>query len=748
MVENGTYSDEQVDILRRTPIEEVLRARGFNTKHTRASLYHSPFREDKTASFHIDPAKNVWSDPGDQDPAHFKKNRDGSLKKQAGGDVIDLVMFLDGVTFRKALDYLASFNPGIVPVRGGMTRNAPASFNADGALAGYACHSGGALGADSYWGEAGARLGVAANHYWHGKKTPNGNVEVTEEQFREGVGMVNRANRRLHRNPDKYMDLLARNWMQVREAEAVYAVGRFAESPIRIGREAAMGYRGVDGGTGWAAQMAADSGKPLYLFDQVSCRWYRFKGPDRAFDGWEPLPGAPALTKDFAGIGTRKLTEDGRLAIREAYSATLRQVRGLSEAAAGKAPEQDDYMSRVDMTSRMNIYFGTGENASLSNMAERPFTVGLNRFRCVEQWFQWSKAVFAGDAEIASAILSADDPKQAKSLGRQVRGLDSAAWDAVAPQVMEQGIRLSFVANPSAQAELLRTGSAFLTHEQDRGRWGTEFPRILMKVRAEMLSQIVDDNGVYVGASTIDIRSFERGPRMASLRDYFTDVRKISPETLSKYAFEVKYNVIHNDTGEVSARQYAAVGFPNVSGQWALRGAPYRERNGEMNGGIKRSTGGDFTAIDREGNLMFREGVDGIVPGAPSLRRTADFVVVFEGFTDFMSWMDWNGKAVPGNTDVVILNSTSNTPSAMDFIVSHPKVIAYLDNDDAGRQRTDQIREKAAVAGVQFRDCAFAYAPHNDLNAAWMQEVARREKKTQNQEQKPASERKVTHKPS
>ena len=146
-----------------------------------------------------------------------------------------------------------------------------------------------------------------------------------------------------------------------------------------------------------------------------------------------------------------------------------------------------------------------------------------------------------------------------------------------------------------------------------------------------------------------------------------------------------------------------------------------------MNKGIKRSTGGDFTAVDREGNLMFRDGVDNIVPGGNPLRRSADWVVVFEGFTDFMSWLDWNGKDVPGNTDVVILNSTSNTPAAMDYIVSHPKIVTYLDNDDSGRTRTEQIREAAAVAGRAFKDCAFAYAGSNDLNEAWVKEVKRRE---------------------
>lgn len=717
MAENVSYSKEQVDILRRTPIEEVFRARGLDTSHTRSGLYHSPFRADKTPSFHIDTTRNVWSDPGDDDPAHVKRNRDGSLKKQAGGDVVDLVMFLDGISFRKALDYLAGFNPGIVPEKGRIRRG-EVDVKPDGALAGYVNHSGGAVGADSYWGEAGARFGVESRHYWHGKRTPNGNTEVTPDQFAEGREMVLRANRRLNRAPEKYMDLLARNWMQVKNADAVFAVGRFSDVPVRVAG-GQFGYRQVDGGTGWAAQMAIDSGKPLYLFDQVSCKWYRFRSPDRSRNGWEELKEAPALTQNFAGIGTRKLTEDGQLAIRNAYSATLRRVKGLSEKDAVEG-RKDDFMTGVDMTNRLNVWFASGDNAALSNMAERPFNVGLHRFNSVEQWFQWSKAVFAGDSDVAEMILETADPKEAKSLGRQVRGLDAPAWDAVSADVMEQGIRLSFVSNPDAMAELLRTGNAMLTHEQDKGRWGREFPRLLMKVRSEFAGRIVDDNGVYQSETTIEVCSFERGPKMSSLRDYFMKERMISEGVLSRYAFEVKYKVIHSDGSEGPSRQYAAVGFPNASGCWALRGAPYKGRDGEMNSGIKRSTGGDFTAIDKDGNLMFREGHGEGFPGSGALSRTADWVVVFEGFTDFMSWLDWSRKTVPGNTDVVILNSTSHVPMAMDYILSHPKVITYLDNDKAGRARTEQIAAEASAKGCLFRDLSSEYAGFNDLNAAWV----------------------------
>lgn len=41
----------------------------------------------------------------------------------------------------------------------------------------------------------------------------------------------------------------------------------------------------------------------------------------------------------------------------------------------------------------------------------------------------------------------------------------------------------SFSQNPEALNRLLSTGDVTLTHTQDKGKWGTEFPKILMEVR-------------------------------------------------------------------------------------------------------------------------------------------------------------------------------------------------------------------------------------------------------------------------
>lgn len=136
----------------------------------------------------------------------------------------------------------------------------------------------------------------------------------------------------------------------------------------------------------------------------------------------------------------------------------------------------------------INIYAGTGENAELSNFANRPVTNPFGvKFKNVEAAFQYSKTSYSNENndEIRMKLQSATGP-EAKALGRQIKGLNTEAWDKNSSAIMKSIIRDSFEENPSALRKLLSTGNATLTHTQDKGKWGKEFPRILMEVRSEL----------------------------------------------------------------------------------------------------------------------------------------------------------------------------------------------------------------------------------------------------------------------
>jgi predicted NAD-dependent protein-ADP-ribosyltransferase YbiA (DUF1768 family) len=145
---------------------------------------------------------------------------------------------------------------------------------------------------------------------------------------------------------------------------------------------------------------------------------------------------------------------------------------------------------------KINIYAGTGENAELSNFADRAVTLNGQTFRTPEGAFQAMKIFFTNavllgapaskeNLEILEKLKTATGA-QAKSLGAKIKDLSTATWDRDSSGVMKNILTLSFEQNPDALAKLLATGNATLTHTQDKTKWGKEFPKLLMEVREEL----------------------------------------------------------------------------------------------------------------------------------------------------------------------------------------------------------------------------------------------------------------------
>lgn len=170
-------------------------------------------------------------------------------------------------------------------------------------------HSGGAKGADSAWDEIGREFGVVNHfHYWYGRMNPKSKPEheISEEDYQEGILKIYEANKILKRNNfDKYMSLLARNWLQVKNSDAIYAIGYIENNK-------------VTGGTGWAVSMGILEDKEIYVFDQHKNCWNFWN--NNKFEYCT----TPKLTKNFAGIGSREITEDGLKAIRNVYTKSLK----------------------------------------------------------------------------------------------------------------------------------------------------------------------------------------------------------------------------------------------------------------------------------------------------------------------------------------------------------------------------------------------------------------------------------------
>lgn len=177
-------------------------------------------------------------------------------------------------------------------------------------------HSGGANGSDTKWDRIGRKYGFNNHrHYWSGRRTPLGNVQLTKTELEEGWQHVLKANETLRRQPWNYKDLLSRNWFQVKNSEAIYAIGHLAN------------HHSVGGGTGWAVQMAIDSGKPVYVFNQDRLVWFVFDYAEQMFLPLIYQP--PILRLNYAGIGTRNIMPEAEQAIAAVYTATLKLIQDL-----------------------------------------------------------------------------------------------------------------------------------------------------------------------------------------------------------------------------------------------------------------------------------------------------------------------------------------------------------------------------------------------------------------------------------
>lgn len=92
------FTEEEKRILLQTPIELILSHFGKATEHRRGNMFYSPFRDECTPSFHVNPNNNTWYDFGAGE----------------GGGIIDIVTRLAGCSRSQAYDFLTSVRKDFV----------------------------------------------------------------------------------------------------------------------------------------------------------------------------------------------------------------------------------------------------------------------------------------------------------------------------------------------------------------------------------------------------------------------------------------------------------------------------------------------------------------------------------------------------------------------------------------------------------------------------------------------------------
>jgi len=167
-----------------------------------------------------------------------------------------------------------------------------------------------------------------------------------------------------------------------------------------------------------------------------------------------------------------------------------------------------------------------------------------------------------------------------------------------------------------------------------------------------------------------------------ALLDYVTNARKIDLEIARAYCQEIYYRTAKGQT-------FFAVCFKNDSDGYELR-----------NSFDKRSLlTKDITTMDNG----YKD------------------VVLFEGFTDWLSYMTLKKNAGKPylNTNFCILNTTANLHKAYPFLERHNGITSYLDTDSSGLESHHSLRtyfEKTHIVKNGMEELQRRYSEIKDVN--------------------------------
>ncbi len=171
--------------------------------------------------------------------------------------------------------------------------------------------SGGANGAESFFGEMAEKYGVQeVNFTFEGHKSQRSRglrYLTPEDLSRKDVSLayVSRLLKRSFTNAPFMRKVLQTIMYQVDSGLEIFVVGTIEDDGT------------VKGGTGWGAEFAKICNKPLYVFGQKRNAWHKW---DDNTGGWVEVKDPVVSQKHFTGTGTRFLEDNGRKAIEELFA--------------------------------------------------------------------------------------------------------------------------------------------------------------------------------------------------------------------------------------------------------------------------------------------------------------------------------------------------------------------------------------------------------------------------------------------
>lgn len=121
---------------------------------------------------------------------------------------------------------------------------------------------------------------------------------------------------------------------------------------------------------------------------------------------------------------------------------------------------------------------GSVGDGCFSQWFNASFTENGSAFRTGEHYMMFRKALLFQDYTVAPRILKAETPREAKRLGRQVRGFKESVWVDHRVAIVSRGNLLKFSQNAALRRHLMSTRGKLLVEASPYDRiWGIGMSR-------------------------------------------------------------------------------------------------------------------------------------------------------------------------------------------------------------------------------------------------------------------------------
>lgn len=215
----------------------------------------------------------------------------------------------------------------------------------------------------------------------------------------------------------------------------------------------------------------------------ILCSFLSFEDRQRVFDKKTELKGSRTFIEEHFSDATHKIRRallPIQLAAKKLKMKSFLKYEKV--VIEGKAYGLDDIKDLPDSLQYVatcckqnnNAVAFYGERSPLSNFYKSSFMENGTMYHSTEMYLQYQKALFFQDEITAFKILASKSPAQAKALSYQIKGVNQAAWEVKAPDIMKKGLELKFNSDGHCKMTLLKTGTRVLGEATASDKfWGT-----------------------------------------------------------------------------------------------------------------------------------------------------------------------------------------------------------------------------------------------------------------------------------